>query len=96
MKAAIFLLIATTTLSTDLGIVSAAPITITYDGTLVQADPANSFNIGDPFHVTFTFESSTPDSNPDTTVGQYAAVTAMSFTVGYYSGSFTRVPEILH
>src|SRR5258706_2383304 len=94
MKTTIVLLIITTTVLGPLTPAKAAPITLTYNGTLVAGDQANSFNIGDPFHVTFTFESSTPDTSPDPTVGQYAAVTTLSFTVGSYSGFLTTPAPI--
>lgn len=69
---------------------TASLVTFTYNGSVDSIGAPGyqvpSFNIGDPFQVTFTFESATPDSNPDPTIGNYYALSALSFTIGSYSG----------
>lgn len=66
-------------------------ITFNYEGTVISTGGPGfevpSFAIGDPFRVTYTFESGTPDSLSDPTVGHYSgAVRSLSFKVGSYEG----------
>jgi hypothetical protein len=72
---------------------TASLITFTYDSSVVSTG-VPTFNIGDPFHLTFTFDSSTVGEG-DATVETYYALTALSYSVGSYSGyvsPFTNVP----
>jgi hypothetical protein len=68
----------------------ASLVTFTYEGPVDSIGGPGyqvpSFNIGDPFQVTFTFESTTPNSGGDPTVGNYYALSSFSFSIGSYSG----------
>ncbi|HKY06936.1 MAG TPA: PEP-CTERM sorting domain-containing protein, partial [Candidatus Binatia bacterium] len=70
----------------------ASPITFSFSGTLVFVDPSLSgtFSPGQTISGTYTFESTTPDSDPgNPNFGGYpGANTNLSFVAGSYTGSF--------
>jgi len=75
----------------------ASLITFVAQGTVTSVDtalvfpfqpPSPVFSVGDAFTVTFTFDSLTPDSNPDPNRGRYSnAITSLSVTVGAYTAT---------
>ena len=70
---------------------TASLITFVAEGTVNSVDPVLAgpfFSVGDAFTVTFTFDSLTPDSNPDPNRGFYGnAITSLLVTVGTYSAT---------
>ena len=73
------------------GPVSASPITFAFTGNVnsVSAPLSGTFNTSQTLSGFYTFESTTPDTVPlDATLGFYTgALTALSFTVGSYTGT---------
>lgn len=71
----------------------ASLITFTYEGSVNSIGASGyqvpSFNIGEPFQVSFTFDSAAPNVGGLPTVGNYYALTSLSFTIGSYSGSLS-------
>jgi len=69
--------------------VTAAPITFIAQGTVnhVCSPLSGTFSFGDTFTVVYTFESLTPDSDPNPKRGYYVAITSLSVTVGTYSAT---------
>lgn len=70
----------------------AAPVTFSFSGTVIQINFSNGtpteFAIGDTFSGTYTFDSTTPDSNTSPNLGDYyTPLTPLSATVGSYSAS---------
>jgi hypothetical protein len=66
-------------------VASAAPITLQFQGTVVGvfAPLAGTFAVGDSFTTQITFESTTPDLQPNATSGIYLnAITAWSLIIG--------------
>jgi len=85
--AAIFTIGATPFISTH---AHAVPIKFIADGTLdfVDAGLAGTFNIGDAFHLEYTFESTTPDAAASNAIGRYnLAIKSLTVTVGTYSAT---------
>ncbi len=76
----------------------ATTITFIVEGNVdrVPVELASAFSIGDLFHLEYTFESTTPDSNPSNIKrGFYDnAITSLSVTVGGYSASGIGVNHI--
>ena len=66
-------------------------ITVTFDGTLsnVEASLAGRFSLGDPMHVSITYESTTPDGWPDPDNGYYPAITSFNVLVEDPAGDYT-------
>jgi len=67
----------------------AAPVSIVVTGTQNQYDDPGGFlpfplpDESTPWALTFTYDSATPDSNPDPVAGQYReAISAISLTIG--------------
>ena len=62
----------------------AAPVTFVFEGEVdfLPVGLSTSVNLGDPFVTSITFESTTPDTAPGTTGGEYAAITSVSSTIG--------------
>lgn len=76
----------------------AEPITITYFGTIESAVllPTTQFDVGDSVEVSYTFESTTPDSDPaDPTLGIYFdPISDLQIRFGTYQASATSVQTI--
>jgi hypothetical protein len=81
VSAAFLLLLGSTQRST------AAPITFAYTGTVDGSDLPGAAAIGDPVSGTFTFESTTADTDPLPHLGGYRAITVGSFQFGSYAGT---------
>jgi hypothetical protein len=67
----------------------AAPITFGFTGIVQSVVPAlsSTFHPGDAFSGSYTFESTTPDTDSSTGLGLYAnAITDLTFTIGAYTG----------
>jgi len=65
-------------------------ISFTVEGTVFYVDSplADTFSIGDTFRLEYTFESLTPDLEPNTDRGVYFdAITDLTVTVGNYSAT---------
>jgi len=70
--------------------VRASPIEFTFNGIVNSINdplgnrppPWNGVNVGDPWTLTYRFESTTPDSDPSPTLGEYAAIDSYSLTIG--------------
>lgn len=81
------------------GNASAAPVTFQFSGTVFSVDSLFSGDsvIGDTISGSYTFETSTPDSNPiNPASGRYInAVSSLSYTVGGVSGSSVSNHSIL-
>jgi len=76
--------------------VSASPITFAFTGNVisVSAPLSGTFNTSQTLSGFYTFESTTPDTVPlDATLGFYTgALTALSLTVGSYTGTLGPAP----
>ncbi len=77
---------------------NAAPITFTVDGTVGSVTPNLSgagVAAGDPFSMTYTFESTTaPRAGSNSSFAVFDALTSLSFTAGAASGSSSSASEI--
>src|SRR4051794_8937159 len=71
---------------------SAAPITFNFSGTATAVNPLliGTFTPGDTLSGSLTFDSDLVDSNPDPTVGRYAPIESLTFTLGSYTASFVN------
>jgi hypothetical protein len=68
----------------------AGPVTLTLDGVLddVHEHLAGRFAVGDPIHVTITYEAGTPDVFPgDLMLGYYPCITDIDISVAGYTAS---------
>lgn len=65
------------------GLVYAAPVTYYFGGTLTSVDNVLSphLSAGAPFSGSFTFDSNSPDSNPNPSVGIYTPAPAFSLNI---------------
>jgi hypothetical protein len=76
--------------------VPAAPVEFTFTGVVdaisdpigTRPAPWNGVNVGDPWSITYRFESTAPDIDPSATNGVYEAIEHYSLTIG--SGNETR------
>ena len=66
---------------------SAETLFVTFTGSVtdVPAELAAAFGPGDPIEGSFQIESTTPDTEPSPTEGEYAALSALSFSIGAYA-----------
>jgi hypothetical protein len=90
--AAIALLVGTSTRA------NASTITFTFTGsvTFVNDNIDNgTFSIGDTLTGSLTYDSGLADSNVSPTVGQYAPLSSLSFTIGSYSASFANTVSLV-
>jgi len=74
------------------GVAEAAPVTLTFSGTIDVVDPGLSgqFGINQTFSGSYTFESTTAARTGSiSTVAAFDALTALNFNVGGYTGSFS-------
>ena len=68
------------------GSADATPLTFAYTGTITSAD-LSAFSVGDPVSGTFTFESTTADTDANPSLGRFLAITSGSFSFGSYAGT---------
>jgi hypothetical protein len=76
----------------------AAPVTYNFSGALsyIAPDLASEFALGQIFSGSFTYESSTPDSNPASTQGGYDnAILHFSVSLGSATWTTTAGPSII-
>ena len=69
----------------------AVPVTFNFSGTISFSDPAlASIMVGQPITGSYTFESTTADTNPLSFIGNYLhTLQSGSITVGAYTGNIT-------
>ena len=75
----------------------AAPVVFNFTGAVDFVDPAlaGTFALGDPFALSYTFESTTAATGgSNSTTAVFNALTALSFTVGSYAASSGAAAEI--
>jgi len=69
--------------------ISANPITVEFDGYVSGVSPSLSgfFSVSQVIHGSYTFESTTPDSEPDGNLGSYQPLKALTYSIGGYAAS---------
>lgn len=76
----------------------AADVTFVVEGTVTSHGftAEGTFSVGDPFKVVYTFESTTPDSDPATNRGSYGdAISSALITVGSYVATSTGAGNLI-
>jgi hypothetical protein len=80
-------------------VASAIPVTHTYTEVVTEVDPvlSGTFGIGDIMTITYTFESTTADTNPHPQAGFYPdAITSYTVQVGTYTASAASGNIFIH